>query len=164
MQGLNIKMNQMILNASLIFSLMSLSAVSFANEVQKSNDVADAKVTETIPQEPAVKLLTKEEIEQGLADMRAKMNNRIEAWGNQLTRRDFDRNKGKLVLKKTKQLEVCQIFQGVIDETYTSAQQNKNRLTVEDQKLVEQREKFIQAIGVKNNIIPTKLGFDCRVK
>lgn len=113
--------------------------------------------------EESVQLITKQEIQQGLVDMQKKMNSRIDQWGSKLTRSDFDRKRGKLVLKSSKQLEVCGIFQGVIDETYQSAQRNKHRLTDGEQKLVENRTSFVQALGIKNNIIPTQLGFDCRV-
>lgn len=114
--------------------------------------------------EENVQLITQQEIQQGLADMQKKMNSRIEQWGSKLTRSDFDRKRGKLVLKSSKQLEVCEIFQGVIDETYQSAQRNKHRLTPSDRKVVENRASFVQALGIKNNIIPTQLGFDCRVQ
>ena len=114
--------------------------------------------------EEGVQLITKQEIQQGLVEMQKKMNTRIEQWGSKLTREDFDRKRGKLVLKSSKQLEVCGIFQGVIDETYQSAQRNKHRLTEDDQKVVENRTAFVQALGIQNNIIPTILGFDCRVR
>lgn len=113
--------------------------------------------------EESVQLITKQEIQQGLVDMQKKMNSRIDQWGSKLTRSDFDRKRGKLVLKSSKQLEVCGIFQGVIDETYQSAQRNKQRLTESDRKVLENRASFVQALGIQNNIIPTQLGFDCRV-
>lgn len=61
-------------------------------------------------------LLTEKEIQQGLLNMKNKMNQRIEQWGSVLNRQDFDRVRGKMQLKAAKQLEVCAIFQGVIDE------------------------------------------------
>ncbi len=111
-----------------------------------------------------VQLITKQEIQQGLVEMQKKMNTRIEQWGAKLTREDFDRKRGQLVLKSSKQLEVCGIFQGVIDETYLAAQANKYRLTEADQKVVSSRADFINALGFKNHIIKTELGFDCRMK
>lgn len=118
----------------------------------------------TLIAEDTPQLISQAEIQQGLLDVRNKMNTRIETWGATLTRTDFERKKGKLVLKPSKQAEVCQIFQGVIDETYLSSHANKHRLSLDDQKLIESRALFIQALGIENSIIPTKLGFDCRVK
>lgn len=109
-------------------------------------------------------LLTQQEIQQGLLDMKNKMNQRIEQWGSALSRHDFERVRGKMQLKAAKQLDVCAIFQGVIDETYLAAQANKHRLTEADQKLISNRTDFIQALGFKNNIVQTELGFDCRMK
>lgn len=109
-------------------------------------------------------LLTQQEIQQGLLDMKNRMNQRIEQWGNALNRHDLERVRGKMQLKKAKQLEVCAIFQGVIDETYLAAQAHKHRLTEADQKLISHRTDFIQALGFKNNIVHTELGFDCRMK
>lgn len=109
-------------------------------------------------------LLTEKEIQQGLLNMKNKMNQRIEQWGSVLNRQDFDRVRGKMQLKAAKQLEVCAIFQGVIDETYLAAQANKHRLTEADQKVISSRTDFINALGFKNNIVQTELGFDCRMK
>lgn len=109
-------------------------------------------------------LLTEKEIQQGLLNMKNKMNQRIDQWGSVLNRQDFDRVRGKMQLKAAKQLEVCAIFQGVIDETYLAAQANKHRLTEADQKVISSRTDFINALGFKNNIVQTELGFDCRMK
>ena len=109
-------------------------------------------------------LLTEQEMKQGLLNMQNKMNQRIEQWGNALSRQDFERVRGKMQLKPAKQLEVCAIFQKVIDETYLAAQANKHRLTEADQKLIGSRTDFIHALGFKHNIVPTELGFDCRMK
>lgn len=109
-------------------------------------------------------LLTEKEIQQGLLNMKNKMNQRIDQWGSVLNRQDFDRVRGKMQLKAAKQLEVCAIFQGVIDETYLAAQANKHRLTEADQKVISSRTEFINALGFKNNIVQTELGFDCRMK
>lgn len=108
--------------------------------------------------------LTQQEMQQGLLEMKTKMNERIEQWGNTLNRQDFERVRGKIQLKTTKQSEVCAIFQGVIDETYLAAQDNKHRLTEADQRVISNRIDFINALGFKNNIVQTELGFDCRMK
>lgn len=130
--------------------LLVIAQVSYANE--------PPLVVGSTPQ-----LITQTEIQQGLLEMKNKMNIRIEDWGKQLDRNDFDRKNGKLVLKKSKQVEVCRIFQVVIDETYQSAQSNKHRLAPAEQKMVETRAAFISALGIKDNIIQTKLDFDCRI-
>lgn len=146
-----------LLSLSLCFSFVSSQAVlsqAHANEASAPISI-----------EPATpNLLTSEEIQQGLKDMQNKMNTRIERWGAGLTRHDFERVRGEMVLRQNKRVQVCQIFQSVIDETYQSAQANKHRLTVQDRKVVENRNQFIQALGIKDNIIPTKLGFDCRIR
>ncbi|WP_150115750.1 hypothetical protein [Acinetobacter sp. TGL-Y2] len=119
---------------------------------------ANANVTAS----PAI--LTEQEIQQGLLNMKNKMNQRIEQWGNALNRQDFDRVRGKMQLKAAKQLEVCAIFQEVIDETYLAAQANKHRLTDADQRVLSSRTDFINALGFKHNVVQTELGFDCRMK
>lgn len=142
--------NRLSLKA-LVFGLILVTTWSYAEEVP-------------VAIEAQIQPLTEAEIQQGLVDMRQKMNSGIDAWGEKLTRKDFERKRMQLVLKVDKQQEVCNIFQGVVDETYQSAQRNKYRLTEDDQKVVDNRTTFVQALGIQNNIIPTKLGFDCRVR
>lgn len=108
---------------------------------------------------PMVKPLSKEEIKQGLAEMQLRQNQRIEAWGKPLKPEDFERSWFGRILKKPKRQEVCGIYQGLIDGTYNRAQQNKNRLPEPDQKLLEDRNQFIQALGYKGNIVDTRMGF-----
>ncbi|MEK5760984.1 hypothetical protein V3527_20440, partial [Acinetobacter variabilis] len=60
--------------------------------------------------------------------------------------------------------EVCNIFQGVVNETYHLAVQNKARLSPESQEVLKNRNLFIERLGYKDNIVDTRMGFNCRLK
>ena len=131
------------------------------SDIQQTLQSANERPQAEQSVQPESNLLTSEEIQKALAAMKNKMDLSIDTWGNKLTRKDFERVRGKLQLKESKQLEVCNIFQGVINETYQLAQTNKQRLTPSDQKLIENRSNFIKALGFKDNIVNTNMGFDC---
>lgn len=124
----------------------------------------DNKISLVDEMAPMVKPLSKEEIKQGLAEMQLRQNQRIEAWGKTLKPEDFERSWFGRILKKPKRQEVCGIYQGLLDETLNLAQQNKNRLPEADLKLLEDRNQFIQALGYKDNIVDTRMGFNCRIR
>ena len=109
--------------------------------------------------------LTKEEVQQGIASMKQSLNTRIEAWGATLRPNDFEKGffSGRQ-LNKQKRQEVCAIFQSVIDDTYKLAVENKARLKVSDQPIVDDRNSFIEHLGYPNNIVDTKMGFNCRLR
>lgn len=112
---------------------------------------------------PEVQPFSKAEIQQGLQEMQQRLNTRIEDWGKTLKREDFEWSWRGRQLKQPKRQEVCNIFQGVVNDTYNMAQKNKARLNEEDQKRLENRHLFIEALGYENNIVDTKMGFDCRL-
>lgn len=112
----------------------------------------------------ALQPLTKEEIQKGITDLRAVQNQRIEAWGATLKPEDFERSWFGRILKKPKRQEVCGIYQGIVDETLKLAVQNRSRLPEADQKLLDDRNVFIQSLGYQNNIVDTQMGFNCRLK
>ncbi|MGE8540179.1 MAG: hypothetical protein ACN6NX_02680 [Acinetobacter sp.] len=111
-----------------------------------------------------VQPLTKEEIQKGITDLRELQNQRIEAWGASLKPEDFERSWFGRILKKPKRQEVCGIYQGIVDETLKLAVQNRSRLPEADQKLLDDRNAFIQSLGYQNNIVDTQMGFNCRLK
>lgn len=113
---------------------------------------------------PAVQPLTQAEIQQGMIELQRRQNQRIEEWGQTLKPEDFERSWFGRLLKQPKRQEVCGIYQGLVDETYNLAQQNKARLSEEDQMLLEDRNQFIQSLGYKNNIVDTRMGFNCRIR
>ncbi len=112
---------------------------------------------------PEVQPFSKAEIQQGLQEMQQRLNTRIEDWGKTLKREDFEWSWRGRQLKQPKRQEVCNIFQGVVNDTYNMAQKNKARLNEEDQKRLQNRHLFIEALGYENNIVDTKMGFDCRL-
>ncbi|ATO21041.1 hypothetical protein BS636_09085 [Acinetobacter sp. LoGeW2-3] len=118
------------------------------------------------PQQPAeeVKPLIQEEIKQGMAEMQQRLNDRIEAWGKTLTKEDFEWSWRGRILNQPKRQEVCNIFQGVVNETYRLAVQNKARLSPESQEVLKDRNVFIERLGYKDNIVDTRMGFNCRLK
>ncbi len=67
-------------------------------------------------------------------------------------------------MKSAKRQEVCDIFQGVVNEMYQMAVKNKARLSPEDQKLLSNRDLFIEKLGFQNNRVNTQMGFDCRLQ
>ncbi|WP_081408551.1 hypothetical protein [Acinetobacter sp. NCu2D-2] len=107
---------------------------------------------------------TKAEIQQGMQEMQQRLNSRIEAWGAELKRDDFEWTWRGRQLKQPKRQEVCGIFQGIVNETWAMAQKNKARLSAENQQVLQSRSAFIEALGYENNIVDTKMGFDCRLK
>ncbi len=111
-----------------------------------------------------VQPLSKAEIQQGMAELQQRQNQRIEELGKTLKPEDFEWGWFGRQLKKPKRKEVCGLYQGLIDETYSLAQQNKSRLPAADQQQLEDRSLFIQSLGYKDNIVDTRMGFNCRIR
>ncbi|WP_407303912.1 hypothetical protein [Acinetobacter sp.] len=111
-----------------------------------------------------VEPLTQVEIQQGLKDMQQRMNHQIEAWGKTLKADDFERSWTGRKLKKSKRQEVCGIYQNIINDIYRMAIENQARLAEPDQKLLQDRNAFIQRLGYKDNIVDTQMDFNCRIK
>lgn len=111
-----------------------------------------------------VQPITQEEIRQGLAAMQQRLNSRIEQWGKTLSRDDFEWTWRGRQMKPAKRQEVCDIFQGVVNEMYQMAVKNKARLSPEDQKLLSNRDQFIEKLGFQNNRVNTQMGFDYRLQ
>ena len=132
---------------------IAMSCLAEGNQISMGNEVA-----------PVIQPLSKEEIQQGMLEMQQRQNQRIEAWGKTLKSEDFERSWFGRILKQPKRQEVCGIYQGLIDETYHLMQQNKERLPATDQTLLEDRNQFIQAFGYKDNIVDTRMGFNCRIR
>ena len=135
---------------------------SFGWAAQTENQSAAAVVESIQPTD--IKPLAQEEIQQGMLDLSARQNQRIEEWGKTLKPDDFERSWFGRILKKPKRQEVCGIYQGVLDETLKLAVQNQDRLSEADRKLLQDRNLFIQALGYKNNIVDTQMGFNCRLR
>lgn len=111
-----------------------------------------------------VQPFTKAEMQQGMQAMKQGLHDRIEAWGTNLKPEDFERSWTGRQLNKQKRQEICGIFQDVIDHTFKLAVDNKARLPEEDQNIIEDRNLFIQSFGYKDNIVDTKMGFNCRLR
>ena len=79
--------------------------------------------------------------------MQRRLNSRIEQWGKILSRDDFEWTWRGRQMKPAKRQEVCDIFQGVVNEMYQMAVKNKARLSPEDQKLLSNRDLFIEKLG-----------------
>lgn len=113
----------------------------------------------------AVKPLTQSEIREGLNRMQKWMIASIDEWGKTLKAEDFERTwTGGRQLIKPKRQEVCGIYQRIVNETYKLAMDNKLRLSEKDQQVLKDRTSFIQSLGYKNNVVDTKMGFNCRIK
>ena len=95
--------------------------------------------------------------------MQRRLNSRIEQWGKILSRDDFEWTWRGRQMKPAKRQEVCDIFQGVVNEMYQMAVKNKARLSPEDQKLLSNHDLFIEKLGFQNNRVNTQMGFDCRL-
>ncbi|WOE31393.1 MULTISPECIES: hypothetical protein [unclassified Acinetobacter] len=134
------------------------SSVNLVYAAESSETIVDDTLSESSP------LLKELQVQQELALMKTRLNAQIKTWGDQLTADDFEWTLYGRMLKPAKRIEVCNIFQNVINETYQLLQQNKSQLTADNQKALESRHSFIQQLGIKNNTIPTKMGFSCMVK
>lgn len=119
---------------------------------------------QSVSSQDTVQPITQEEIRQGLAAMQQRLNGRIEQWGKTLSRDDFEWTWRGRQMKPAKRQEVCDIFQGVVSEMYQMAVKNKARLSPEDQKLLSNRDLFIEKLGFQNNRVNTQMGFDCRLQ
>ena len=145
------------IRALTIFSCISVSMVFAQNDVALIENKAVTIAVEVQP-------LTSEEAKEGLTAIQNKLNKRIEVFGESLSPDDFEWTWRGRQLKHKKRQEVCGIFQGVVDEFYQMALKNKARLTEQDKTLLNNRKDFIERIGYKNNIVETKMGFDCRIR
>ena len=119
---------------------------------------------QSVSSQDTVQPITQAEIRQGLAAMQQRLNSRIEQWGKTLSRDDFEWTWRGRQMKPAKRQEVCDIFQGVVNEMYQMAVKNKARLSPEDQKLLSNRDQFIEKLGFENNRVNTQMGFDCRLQ
>jgi hypothetical protein len=154
-------MDQFIIRRSIqtlvIFSWMSVVTVfAHSDEIIIENNTAS--IAEII--QP----LTPEEAKEELLVIQNKLNKRIEIFGESLSPDDFEWTWRGRQLKQKKRQEVCGIFQGVVDEFYQMALNNKARLAEQDQVLLNNRNAFIERLGYKNNIVATNMGFDCRIR
>lgn len=134
-------------------SVNNLSKTDRESQTQNSKDIA-----------ADVRPLTQAEIRQGLQNMHQRMISSIEIWGNSLKPEDFERSWRGRLLNKTKRQEVCGIYQKIVNDTYQLALENKARLSLQDQKVLADRNVFIQNLGFKDNIVDTQMGFNCRIK
>ena len=153
-----LKYRQWINVSSMLFvSFLFSQYASSATDSEPSASATQATTT--------VSSITSAEMEQGLAQMMQRQNQRIEDWGKTLTDNDFERSflLGRQ-LNKTKRQEVCGIFQRTVDEMFNSAVTNRERLSEKDQKLLTDRNLFIQSLGYKDNIVDTRMGFNCRLR
>jgi len=119
---------------------------------------------QSLSSQDTVQPITQAEIRQGLAAMQQRLNSRIEQWSKTLSRDDFEWTWRGRQMKPAKRQEVCDIFQGVVNEMYQMAVKNKARLSPEDQKLLSNRDLFIEKLGFQNNRVNTQMGFDCRLQ
>ncbi len=118
-----------------------------------------------VPKVEVIKPFTKAEIQQGMLEMQQRQNQRIEEWGRTLKADDFERSwYGGRQLEKVQASGSLRIYQGLVNETYGLAQKNKARLSQADQKQISDRNQFIQSLGYEDNIVDTKMGFNCRLK
>jgi len=153
-----LKYRQWINVSSMLFvSFLFSQYASSATDSEPSASATQATTT--------VSPITSAEMEQGLAQMMQRQNQRIEDWGKTLTDKDFERSflLGRQ-LNKTKRQEVCGIFQRTVDEMFNSAVTNRERLSEQDQKLLTDRNLFIQSLGYEDNIVDTRMGFNCRLR
>ena len=138
----------------ILFLILSLSVVHAEDESPEISSVEMAFPS----------LVIEDDVKQKLDAMKLRLNENIEQWGNGLTRDDFEWTWSGRMLKQPKRVEICNIFQGVINETYHLLRQNQSTLSAVDQKNIESRQAFIKQLGIEDNKIPTKMGFNCIIK
>lgn len=146
--------------AVLFSAVLALAPCGFALDVK---DKLAIEISPT-PLVEAVKPFSQAELQQALTQMQTKMEQKISAWGKTLTAADFERTWRGRQLVKAKRQEVCGIYQSVVDEMYQLAQNNKARLSAEDQSLLQDRKAFISRLGFVDNSVDTQMGFECRLR
>ncbi|OTG85928.1 hypothetical protein B9T31_10080 [Acinetobacter sp. ANC 4558] len=144
------------IEGSLAVILFSISSFCMVHAAPTESEISSV--------EQAFPSLTQEDTKQKLEVMKLRLNASIEEWGSRLTRDDFEWTWQGKMLKQSKRVQICNIFQSVINDTYLLLRQNQESLSDTDQKNIENRQVFIQQLGIKNNTIPTKMGFNCIVK
>lgn len=112
----------------------------------------------------SIQPFTQAEIQTALQNMQKEMNQNIETWAKSLDQNDFERTWHGRQLNQAKRQEVCGIYQDVVNDMYRMAEANRDRLSVNGQKLLQDRDAFIQSLGFKDNLIDTKMGFNCRLR
>lgn len=145
------------------FLITGLTALAVVTAIMPATSFAESLVAHHAAME-IVKPITQAEIQQGLKDMQQRMNQQIEAWGKTLTRNDFEQSWTGRQLKKEKRQQVCGIYQNIINDNYSLAVENKARLSEQEQKLLQDRNAFIQALGYQDNYVDSRMGFNCRIK
>lgn len=140
--------SQFTLGLMLIASSMSL----FANEPALVEDSKN------------IQPLTHAEIQTALQNMQKRINQNIETWAKSLDQNDFEHTWRGRQLIKSKRQEVCGIYQDVVNDIYRMADANRARLSIDGQKLLQDRPAFIQSLGFKDNRIDTQMGFYCRLR
>lgn len=145
------------------FFITGLIALAVVTVIMPATSFAESLVAHQAATE-TVKPITQAEIQQGLKDMQQRMNQQIEAWGKTLTSDDFEWSWTGRQLKKEKRQQVCGIYQNIINDIYGLAVENKVRLSEQEQKLLQDRNAFIQALGYQDNLVDSKMGFNCRIK
>ncbi|WP_228146612.1 hypothetical protein [Acinetobacter sp. ANC 3903] len=145
------------------FLITGLIALAIVTAIMPTTSFAESSVAHQAATE-IVKPITQAEIQQGLKDMQQRMNQQIEAWGKTLTSDDFEWSWPGRQLKKEKRQQVCGIYQNIINDIYRLAVENKARLSEQEQKLLQDRNAFIQVLGYQDNLVDSKMGFNCRIK
>ena len=140
--------SQFTLGLMLIASSMSL----FANEPALVEDSKN------------IQPLTHAEIQTALQNMQKRINQNIETWAKSLDQNDFEHTWHGRQLIKSKRQEVCGIYQDVVNDIYRMADANRARLSIDGQRLLQDRPAFIQSLGFKDNLIDTQMGFYCRLR
>ncbi|MDN5511740.1 hypothetical protein [Acinetobacter sp.] len=59
---------------------------------------------------------------------------------------------------------MCGIYQNIINDIYSLVVENKARLSEPDQKLLQDRNAFIQVLGYQDNLVDSKMEFNCRLR
>lgn len=168
LQGVQAQAEQTSLSPSEQSNVASTN-VGSTEAVQKgpqstTNTTPNTGMTAEIAAE-VIQPLTQAEIQAGLNKMQKWMIGSIEEWGKTLKAEDFERTwTGGRILVKQKRQEVCGIYQRIVNETYKLALDNRLRLPEKDQAVLQDRNAFIQSLGYRNNIVDTKMGFNCRLK
>ena len=143
--------------------LASLVLFSALNGLTSAAD--PSKVTDAASIAPEIiQPFSHKELQQASQKIQQEMYQKIDLWGKTLTKADFERTWHGKQLTKPKRQEVCGIYQGVVNDMYALISRNKSRLTVDERKLLEDRDMFIQSLGFVDNKVDTQMGFDCRLR
>jgi hypothetical protein len=146
-----------------IIAMLSLCLLGLSVQMSYAENANISEEVKTTTASPELGM-TALDIQQAMELMQTRLDTRIQRFGQTLKANDFERSWTGRTLNKAKRQEVCGIFQGVVDETFQLFYTQQPSVNENEQMLVEKRQIFLEKLGFQNNIVDTRMGFNCRIR